>query len=76
VLVAGGGQVSAGALLGAFLRDGYALAQGARNLARCHGVGPAACVVVDAIDRTCKFNGGLPKQCGKAHVGMSPINHR
>jgi hypothetical protein len=76
MLMARSGQVRAGALLGALLCNGYAKAQGARNLARRHGLGPTACVVVDAIDRTCKLNGRLPKQCGNAHIGMSPINHR
>lgn len=72
--MAGSGQVCAGALLGTLLGDGDALLQGPRNLARCHGVGAAACVVVDAIDRACKFNGGLPEQCSQALIGMSPIN--
>jgi hypothetical protein len=74
--MAGGRQIGAGALFGALLGHGDALLQGARNFARRHGLGSAACVVVDAIDRACKFNGSLPEQCGQAHIGMSPINQR
>lgn len=76
VFMAGRGQVSAGALFGTLLRHSNTLLQGTCNFARCHGVVTAARVVVDAVDRTRKFNGGLPEQCGQAHLGMSPINQR
>jgi len=76
MFMAGRGQVGTGALFGTLLRHCNALLKGARNFARGHGVGTAAGVVVDAVDRTRKFNGGLPEQCGQAHLGMSPINQR
>jgi len=74
--VAGGRKVGARALFCALLRHGRALSLGARHLACGHGVGAATCVVVDAIDRARKFNGGLPEQCSQALIGMSPINNR
>jgi len=76
MLLSRGRQIGAGALFGALFGYRRALPQGPRHFARCHGVGAAARMVVDAIDRARKLDGRLPQQHGHAHVGMSPINQR
>jgi len=76
MLLSDGGKVGAGALFSALFGQRYALPLGTRHFARRHGFGATAGMVVDAVDGTRKLEGSLLQQCGKALVGMSPINQR
>jgi hypothetical protein len=76
MFLADGRQIGTGALLGSLFGQRHALPLGTRHLARSHGFGATAGMVVDAIDGTRKLEGSLLQQCGEALVGMSPINQR
>ncbi|MGJ7603769.1 hypothetical protein ACSFA7_05465 [Variovorax sp. LT1R20] len=76
MLLPDGRQISTSTLFGAFFGHRHALSEGSRHFARCHRVGAAARMVVNAIDRARKLDGSLPQQRSNAHVGMSPINQR
>ena len=69
-------QVGAGTLFSALLCQRHAQTLSTRHFTSSHGLGAAARMVVDAVDRTRKLKGSLLQQRGKALVGMSPINQR
>lgn len=69
-------KISTCALLGALFGHRHALSLSARYFTCGHGVGATSGKVIDAVNRTCKFERGLLEQCGHAVVGVRPINRR
>ncbi|MCY1381933.1 hypothetical protein D9M69_699020 [compost metagenome] len=69
-------KISTRTLFGALFRHRHALSLCTRHFACSHGVSAASGKVIDAVNRACKFEGGLLEQCGHAVVGVRPINRR